>query len=328
MTARLRRPAAALAVLAAAFGAAAAPAAAAPPFVFAPYKDMSIVGDAAAPAAPRTLIWSFASGECGSERWGDVDGVAFAAAQVAAAVRSGSAYIVATGGANGVFTCASDEGLQRFVARYDSPLLVGFDFDIEGAQTAEQIGALAQRLARLQRERPALRLSFTVATHAAGDGSRRSLNATGEQVLQAIRAAGLDGSAIINLMVMNYGPPQSRLCVVKRTALRRGCDMARSALQAVRNLQQRHGVPAQRIAVTPMLGENDVAANVFTPDDAARLAREARALGLAGVHYWSLDRDRPCPPGAPRVSPLCHALPGVPPGRFGELLGAGPSSGR
>lgn len=288
-----------------------------------PYKDVSIDIDtatariAALPEGLRRVTWAFATGECGQERWGSVDSETFARVNVEAYRRSGTRYIVSTGGEAGIFTCSSDDGMARFAARYDSPQLIGFDFDIEGRQTPEQIGSLMQRLRVLQQRRPQLRLSFTLATFAASDGSGRSLNALGERTLQAIREAGL-ANAVINLMVMNYGPASAAHCVVRDDR----CDMGASALQAARNLHQRHGVPLSRIALTAMLGVNDVVANVFTPADAATLARGARELGLAGVHYWSLDRDRPCPPDAARVSPICHALPGVDKLAFTRVLAA------
>ena len=269
----------------------------------------------------RTLIWAFASGRCGQERWGDFDTAAFAAANVADFARDRMPYIVSTGGELGVFTCDSVEGLRRFVARYDSPMLQGIDFDIEGRQTPQQIGALVRAAAQLQTERPDLRFSFTLATHAATDGTRRSLNATGEQVMAALAAAGFE-RAVINLMVMNYGPADARWCVVASNAA--GCDMGASALQAARNVHARYGVPYRRIALTAMLGENNVAGNVFTPDDARTLVLGAHALGVEGLHEWSLLRDQSCPAGSERVSPACHGLPGLHPGQFGALLGAAP----
>jgi hypothetical protein len=291
------------------------------------YKDVSLGIDAATPRiaepawlpAPRhgdALVWAFATGECGQERWGPgIDTEAFARLNVAAHEAAGRDYIVSTGGAVGVFTCDDDAAMQRFVERYAGPRLVGLDFDIEGAQTPAQIEALVQRAKAVRARWPALRLSFTVATHAAADGSRRSLNATGEAVLASLRRARLD-DAVINLMVMNYGKPDVRWCVPHRGR----CDMARSARQALANVHLKYGLPYNRLAVTVMLGENDVEANVLGPADAAAVARHARRLGLAGLHWWSLDRDRPCPPGEPRLSPRCHALPGLEPGRFAREL--------
>jgi hypothetical protein len=285
------------------------------------YKDVSIGIDAgspliaALPASLRSVSWGFATGECGDERWGGFDTEAFARLNVEAYRRSGTGYIVSTGGEAGVFTCSSDQGMARMLARYDSPQLIGFDFDIEGKQTPEQIAALMHRIRWLQGQRPALRISFTLATFASSDGSGRSLNALGERTLRALREAGIEG-AVINLMVMNYGPAGAANCVVKDAR----CDMGASALQAARNLHQSHGVPLSQIALTAMLGVNDVVSNVFTPADAQALARGARQLGLAGLHFWSLDRDKPCPGGAAMVSPNCHGLAGIEPWSFTKIL--------
>ena len=61
-----------------------------------------------------------------------------------------------------------------------------------------------------------------------------------------------------------------------------------------------------------MLGVNDVVDNVFSVEDARRLARFSKAQGLAGLHYWSLDRDTPCVNGATAVSPACSSQNAVP----------------
>lgn len=304
--------------------AAAAAGCSAPAPLAAPYKD--VTQRLADPAQPRiatagvgrALVWAFATGECGQERWGAFDSARFAALNVKAFVDAGIDYVVSTGGEAGAFTCATAEGMQRFVARYDSPRLVGLDFDIERQQTPGQIDALARRAGELHKARPALRLSFTLATHASADGSQRSLNALGERVLGSLREHGVD-RAIINLMVMNYGPADARWCVLRADGS--ACDMGASALQAARNVHGKYGMPYERIALTAMLGENDAAGNVFGPADAEVLVRGARELKLAAVHWWSLDRDGPCPAGSPRVSPLCHGLPDVAPGRFGAVLG-------
>jgi chitinase len=302
-------------------------------FFTGPYQDVSlsfVPGSAGfstpawlPPAAPgRLLYWAFASGPCTDERWGlgaeAVDGVRFAAASVPAAVRAGQAYVISTGGEADTFTCDRPEDMVAFVRRYESPMLAGVDFDIERQQTPAQIRALADGAAALARRWPKLRISFTIATHAASDGSGRGLNATGLTTLSAVRAAGLADRAIINLMVMNYGPADPRVCVVRPSDGR--CDMAASALQAARNLHVVHGVPYRQIALTLMLGENDVEGNVTRLSDAERVTREAREQGLAGVHHWAIDRDRACPAGSARVSPRCHALPGLAEGAFGAAI--------
>ena len=47
-----------------------------------------------------------------------------------------------------------------------------------------------------------------------------------------------------------------------------------------------------------MIGGTDVVTEVFTLDDAVRVANFAADKGLGGIHFWSFDRDRDCPPGS------------------------------
>jgi len=297
-----------------------------PGVVHGPYKDLSIALDrdthviatrvdgAAVPVvevlpAGSTLSWAFATGECGRETLGGFDAQKVADANVALFNRAGIGYIISTGGEGGVFTCGSDAGMEAFIARYASPRLVGIDFDIEAQQTPEIVDALVRRAVAAQRRHPALRFSFTLATLAAADGSRGGLNAQGRSVLQAIRAHGLIDYTI-NLMVMDYGPPTPANCVLARGGAT--CDMGASAIRAADNLHALHGVPFEQIELTAMIGVNDVAANDFTLADAERLARHARERGLAGVHFWSLDRDTPCPRPAQGASATCSGLETVP----------------
>ena len=310
-------------------------------FVFGPYKDVSLFVDATdhriasavdgtrrlLPAADllppgATLSWGFAIGECGRETWLGVEADAFARANVPAFAAAKASYIVSTGGETGVFTCATEAGMTRFIQRYDSPMLRGFDFDIEGKQTPDQIDALVRRVKAAQQRHPKLRWSFTLATWAASDAGGASLNPLGISVLAALKRHGLH-DAVINLMVMNYGPASAANCVVRGNGAEGRCDMAASALQAARNLNAKYGVPFGRIAITTMLGVNDVAENVFTLTDAVTLAQGARALGLAGLHHWSLDRDRSCAPAGNALSPTCHSLDGLQPLQFTRAL-AGP----
>ncbi|MDB5935367.1 MAG: glycosyl hydrolase [Massilia sp.] len=252
---------------------------------------------------PGVLSWAFATGECGAEKWGDEDAQAVADANVAAFEQAGAGYIISTGGQGGVFTCASDAGMERFIARYASSRLVGIDFDIEAGQSAAQVDAIARRIKVAQKKHPQLRFSFTIATHAASDGSMRSLNREGEAILRAVRRHGLRG-IVFNLMVMDYGDGKPAFCVVKDGV----CDMGRSAIQAARNVNARYRIPFSQIELTPMIGVNDVVSNVFTLDDARMVAGAVRELKLAGLHYWSLDRDTPCGAPVSGASPTCSTL--------------------
>ncbi|GAA0771346.1 glycosyl hydrolase [Ideonella azotifigens] len=274
-------------------------------------------GRNALPGRPREVVWAFASGECGAEDWGPgIDATQLVAANAPAFAQAGMRYRISTGGQAGVFTCASEAGMQGFVQRYASPALAGFDFDIEGSQTDQQLEGLVRTAAASARAHPEWQYSFTLATLAGSDVRGANVNATGAKVVAALQRHHFD-TAVVNLMVMDFGPASAASCVLRASDGR--CDMGRSGLQAALNLQREFGVPLSRIALTAMLGVNDVTENVFTPEDAALLLADARTHGLAGVYYWSLERDAPCPGGATEVSSKCHSLPGVPAGAFGKI---------
>jgi hypothetical protein len=213
--------------------------------------------------------------------------------------------------------------MKAFVTRYASPQLIGFDFDIEHGQTAAQIDSLVDRIALAQRAYPQLRFSFTIATHAASDGSERSLNETGEQVLAALRKHGVQ-DYVLNLMVMDYGPASRKVCVVRRGR----CDMGASAIQAAHNVHRKYKVPYAQIELTPMIGVNDVVENVYTLDDARATAAAVRKLGMAGIHYWSLDRDQPCSKPSRGAEPNCNSMTNVPASAYRSILAPATANAR
>jgi len=302
---------------------------AAPHFVYSPYKHVAVAlapdsgaistavagaptpivvnGRSTLPPGETALTLAFATGECGTETWDGMEARLLATGNLRGFVQAGIDYIISTGGEAGVFTCTTDAGMEAFIARYVSPRLIGFDFDIERGQSAEIVASLVRRIKVAKERHPELRFSFTLATWGASDGSLASLNDDGQRVVQAIRDAGLT-DYYINLMVMDYGEATPRNCVMSAGV----CAMGESAIQAARNLNARFGVALRRIELTPMIGVNDVVANVFTLEDARVLARFARESALGGVHFWSLDRDAPCPAGVSGVSSTCSGLTGVP----------------
>jgi chitinase len=314
--------------------------AAQPAFVYSPYKHLAMWNDPAAniitaapdgvktpyivdgvsPFGKQPLTWAFASGECGDEHWGGQPAQAVADANVPAFARAGIGYIISTGGQGNVFTCASEAGMERFIRRYLSPQLIGFDFDIEAEQTPEQVTSLLRQVAIAVKKWPQLRISFTVPTHAASDGSRRSLNPIAETVLAAVRKADLQGYAL-NLMVMDYGAAARKACVVHRVQGKARCDMGASALQAARNVHEKYGVPYGQIELTVMVGVNDVVENVFTLRDADTVVQGVGRLKLAGLHFWSLDRDTPCRGKVTGADATCSTMPDMASGAYARALG-------
>ena len=129
------------------------------------------------------------------------------------------------------------------------------------------------------------------------------LNATGATTVRAIQASNLRNYTV-NLMVMDYGAAGPGVCVVSGGI----CDMGASAIQAATNLQHSFGVPTDKIELTPMIGMNDVRDEIFTLADVQTVAAYAQSQGLAGIHFWSLDRDVPCSPPTPWVSITCNSV--------------------
>jgi len=243
-----------------------------------------------------TLSWAFATGECGSENWGGMNASTFASVNVPLFVNAGKRYIVSTGGAAGSFTCGTDAGFTTFIERYKSANLVGIDFDIENNLTQAQIDSLIQRVKNAETKYPGLRFTFTLATLGQNNGQSstavemcgsapNSLNALGTLVMQRIKANGLTNYRV-NLMTMDYGTG-TNVCVMNGGK----CDIGQSAIQAAMNFHNYWGVSYFQTELTPMIGTNDVTADVFTTADATTMDKFATWNGIQGVHYWSLDRD-------------------------------------
>jgi hypothetical protein len=252
-----------------------------------------------------TLTLAFATGECGRETMAGLPSTALARANVPLFEAAGVDFIVSTGGEMGRFSCASAQGMEDFLAHYRSPRLVGIDFDIEGERSQSELAALTHQIAAAQARHPNLRWSLTLPTFAGNDFQHAGLNSLAASVLAAARSSGLH-DFFVNLMVMDYGAPSPAVCV----SIDSTCDMARSAIQAAENLHTQYDMPYDRIELTAMLGRNDTAGSVTRLQDIRAIAHYVREQGLAGLHYWSLDRDNPCSDNAPRSD--CSGMPYAP----------------
>ena len=280
-------------------------------FVFGSYKDVTINMDwnvdqistmvtgtrvpvlTAMPAKQQVLTWAFASGECGSENWAGVTPAALVAQNVNQWVSAGKKYIISTGGQAGVFTCGSDANFEAFIQRYNSSSLAGIDFDIEGGQSQDVINNLVARTKVAQANHPNLRFSFTLAVF--GGNMANDLGTLGIEVMNAIQSYGLT-NYYINVMAMDYGSTSAGNCAIASNG---SCDMGQSAINAATSVHNFYGVPYSHIEVTPDIGQNDTSDEVFTLANADTLAAWAKANGLGGIHFWSLDRDTPtCSGGA------------------------------
>ncbi|HEY0342571.1 MAG TPA: hypothetical protein VGC34_17355, partial [Steroidobacteraceae bacterium] len=115
-----------------------------------------------------------------------------------------------------------------------------------------------------------------------------------------IQSTGLT-KYVIDLMAMDYGSTLASNCTIVNGA----CEMGQSAIQAAELLHSGFGVPYNQIELTPMIGGNDAQSEVFTLADVATVSTYALQKGLAGIHFWSFDRDTDCAPGA--ASSTCNS---------------------
>eukprot|EP00731_Ephydatia_muelleri_P002033 Em0001g2033a len=262
---------------------------------------------------------SFATGECGNEKWAGVSADTFAKANIGLLKSHGIQYTISTGGKKDVFTCSSKSGADKFLMRYLTPQLQGLDFDIEVEMSTDQLSNLMKSVFYLQQMKPKLTISFTLASSASTGPDASSINELGKSVLTAARKAGL--KFVVNLMTMNYGStPSQWICVVDDN---QKCDMGASAIQAANNLNKKHGVPFTEIALTPMIGMNDITNEIFTIEDMQMVLEFGKNYRLAGLHYWSFDRDRQCPDSPVAASPTCSGVEQGPLQYYNLLMGRG-----
>ncbi|MCH0540304.1 cellulose binding domain-containing protein [Streptomyces sp. MUM 203J] len=278
---------------------------------FAPYVDTSLYPaydllDTAARTGVKDFNLAFVTAGGGCEpRWGGVTDLASdrVAAQIGALRAEGGDVRVSFGGAAGrelALNCATPEALTAAYGRVvDQYELTRVDFDIEGAALPDTAAnsRRAQAVAALQKAHPGLDVSFTLPVMPEG------LTQAGVDLLADAKRNGVRIDAV-NIMAMDYGPAYSG-------------DMGTYAIQAATATQaQIKGVLGlsdadawKAVAVTPMIGVNDVTVEVFRADDASRLVDFAKRKNLGWLSMWSSTRDKQCADGAVnRADATCSSI--------------------
>ncbi|MFJ4198224.1 cellulose binding domain-containing protein [Streptomyces sviceus] len=278
---------------------------------FAPYVDTSLYPAfdllAAADATGvknYNLAFVTDGGGC-TPKWGGVTDLASdAVAQQIGALRAkGGDVRVSFGGASGselATTCSSADALAAAYGKVvDAYGLTKVDFDVEGGALPNTAANTrrAQAIAKLQDRHPGLDVSYTLPVMPEG------LTQDGVDLLANAKSNGAEIDTV-NIMAMDYGASYSG-------------DMGTYAEQAATATQaQVKGVLGlsdsaawKAIGVTPMIGVNDVASEIFKVDDASQLVAFAKAKGLGGLSMWSATRDKQCPGGAkPSADATCSSI--------------------
>ncbi|MET7973648.1 cellulose binding domain-containing protein [Streptomyces mirabilis] len=267
---------------------------------FAPYVDTSLypafdlVGSATATGVKDYNLAFITDGGGCTPKWGGVtdlasDGVA---SQIGALRAKGGDVRVSFGGASGselATTCSSADALAAAYGKaVDAYNLTKVDFDVEGGALPNTTANTnrAKAIAKLQQQHPNLDVSFTLPVMPEG------LTQDGVNLVSDAKSNGVKISAV-NIMAMDYGPSYNG---DMGTYAEQAATATQAQVKSVLGLSD--SAAWKTVAVTPMIGVNDVAAETFKVDDATQLVDFAKSKGLGWLSMWSATRDKQCPGGA------------------------------
>ncbi|MCL2550952.1 MAG: cellulose binding domain-containing protein [Actinomycetia bacterium] len=289
---------------------------------FSPYVDTSLypaydlTGAMKANGVKQFNLAFVVSGGGCTPKWGGVTdlGSDAVAAQIGAVRAAGGDVRVSFGGANGTELAAACSSAGDLAAAYgkvvDQYKLTKVDFDIEGGALPDTAANTrrAQAIAQLQRAHSGLEVSYTLPAMPTG------LTQDGIDLLANAKANGVDVHAV-NIMAMDYGA--SFTGDMGQYAID-GATATQAQVKSVLGLSD--AAAWQKVAVTPMIGVNDVSAETFTVADATKLVAFARTQHLAWLSMWSATRDKQCSGGAQSwADPTCSSVVQSP-GAFSQAL--------
>ncbi|NEB78258.1 sugar hydrolase [Streptomyces sp. SID14478] len=278
---------------------------------FAPYVDTSLypkfdlVASAKATGVKEyNLAFLTSGGDC-APKWGGVTdlGSDEVAAQVGDLRSAGGDVRVSFGGASGTELAQACSSAGDLAAAYQKVIdqfkLTKVDFDIEGGALPDTAANTkrAKAIATLQKDNPDLNVSFTLPVMPEG------LTSDGVNFLKNAKENGVS-TDLVNIMAMDYGASYDG-------------DMGTYAEQAATATQAQiktalglsDAAAWKTVALTPMIGVNDVSSEVFKVDDATQLVSFAKEKGLGGLSMWSATRDKQCEGGASNsAQPTCSSV--------------------
>ncbi|MFJ4717288.1 cellulose binding domain-containing protein [Streptomyces sp. NPDC088785] len=278
---------------------------------FAPYVDTSLypkfdlVSSAKATGVKEYNLAFITSGGTCAPKWGGVTdlGADEVAAQIGALRSAGGDVRVSFGGASGTELAQACSSASELAAAYQKVIdqfkLTKVDFDVEGGALPDAAANTerARAIATLQKDNPDLNVSFTLPVMPEG------LTSDGVNFLKNAKANGVSAD-LVNIMAMDYGASYSG---DMGTYAEQAATATQAQLKTALGLSDAAAWKA--VAITPMIGVNDVSSEVFTVADATQLVSFAEAKGLGGLSMWSATRDRQCPGGASdSAQPTCSSI--------------------
>ena len=233
-------------------------------------------------------------------------------------VASGGGVTVSFGGAvNDELAVACDD-VDDLTAAYASVIeryeLDTIDIDVEGTALADtaandrRAASLAALQASALDDQRSLAVWLTLPVSVSG------MSAESQALIDGLLAADVEVAGV-NLMTMNFGSTREAGVSMADSSI----AAATAASRQLRSAYQRAGLSLTddqawaALGMTPMLGENDDAENVFDLDDARAITSFAVERGLGRISAWSLNRDRACSGNrSDRVSNLCSGVDQTP----------------
>ena len=262
---------------------------------YAPYVSASTAyaTDAAGSPDAYNLAFVVAKGASCTGSWGGHTkiGDSGVASRLKKLAGSGATLRVSFGGASGDELATTCDSATDLADAYAEALdaaggATHADFDIEGDALTDSAANTrrAEAIALLQKERD-LDVTFTLPVMPSG------LDDDSLDLLEAANNASAEVSTV-NIMTMNYGESyQGDMSDYARTAAR----ATHTQLKKVFGLSDTKAW--QGMALTPMLGVNDIDGETFTLADAAQLRSFAEEKGIAWVSTWATFRDVACAEG-------------------------------
>lgn len=227
--------------------------------------------------------------------------------------------------------CSDEDALlvayRDVVNRYDVRMI---DIDLEGAALTDPLANArrARVLKELQQERAKERKKLTVwlTLPVAPTGlSTEARSAVAATLKGGVKLSG------VNMMTMDYGasrPASQSMAAASIAALN-------ASHRQLGGIYSDAGDPIgpatiwKHMGATPMVGQNDLAGEIFSLADARALNAFARDKGITRLSMWSLNRDRSCGANYPDIRVVSNSCSGVDQGglTFAAILRSGFNDG-
>ncbi|WP_329255671.1 chitinase [Streptomyces sp. NBC_01478] len=263
---------------------------------YAPYVSVTTADDTDSTGAPSAynLAFAIAKGSTCTPEWNGTTAIDNAAvkSRISALKTSGATVRVSFGGASGkelAETCTSATALAKaYGEALDAAGSTQADFDIEGDALTDStsVALRSKAIALLQKERTDLLVSFTLPVMPSG------LDSDSLALLESANDNAVEVSTV-NIMTMNYGESYTKdmgdYAITSATA-------THTQLKKVFGLSDAGAW--QGMALTSMIGVNDVSGETFSLSDAAQVRTFAESKEVAWVSMWSTFRDQQCESGS------------------------------